>query len=247
MSWEEFFDAYQSARCAGDRQVTERIIKDARSLLSKAPTEDWKLLGAALHDQERKWLVAEVFSKAPVPKRLFNVMLRAAVHEINPSLNRYFVEPCIAAFGHRAVNEALLEYVEQGNDFEKAGAINALYWGGMHLQFDDYRRGLTLEHATPESRTAYLELKDVWERKRSLFLREFVSNENVDVRRSIIPSLNLDEADYPNDLKLLIAQAVEIARNHEDEYIRHRVEVQLGNERLLKPLPHRDSRHEQTD
>ena len=47
MSWEEFFDAYQSARCAGDRQVTERIIKDARSLLSKAPMEDWKLLGAA--------------------------------------------------------------------------------------------------------------------------------------------------------------------------------------------------------
>lgn len=40
MSWEEFFDAYQSARCAGDRQVTERIIKDARNLLSKATMED---------------------------------------------------------------------------------------------------------------------------------------------------------------------------------------------------------------
>jgi hypothetical protein len=38
-----------------------------------------------------------------------------------------------------------------------------------------------------------------------------------------------------------VAQAVEIARNHDDDYIRHRVEVQLGKERLLKPLPHRDT------
>jgi hypothetical protein len=38
-----------------------------------------------------------------------------------------------------------------------------------------------------------------------------------------------------------VAQAVEIARNHDDDYIRHRVEVQLGKERWFKPLPHRDA------
>ncbi len=188
-------------------------------MLSKATAEDWKLLEDALHDQERKWLVAEVFSKTPVPKRLLDAMLRAAVYEVNPSFNRCFVEPCIASYGHRVVNEALLEYVEKGSDFEKAGAVNALYWGGMRLRFDDYKRGLTIKNATPESRAAYLELKDVWLRKRCLFLREFVTNENVDVRRSIIPSLTLEEAAYPDALKPLVAQAIEIARNHEDDYI----------------------------
>ena len=68
-----------------------------------------------------------------------------------------------------------------------------------------------------------------------------MSNQNVDVRRSIIPSLKLEKSAYPDALKPLIAEAIEIARNHDDDYIRHRVEVQLGNERLLKPLPHRDS------
>jgi hypothetical protein len=241
MSWGEFFDAYQSARRAGDRQATEQVVKDARRLLAQASAEDWNLLEAALHNQERKWLVAGVFSKAPVPKRLFKAMLRAAVYEVNPSFNRSFVEPCIAAFGHRAVNETLLDYVEKGSDFEKAGAVNALDWAGMSLRFGGDTREYTLDNATPESRAAYLELKDVWLRKRCLFLREFVSNENVDVRRSIIPSLALEEAAYPDALKPLVAQAVEIARNHDDDYIRHRVEVQLGKERLLKPLPHRDA------
>jgi hypothetical protein len=155
----------------------------------------------ALEDHERKWFVAAIFSGSPVPKRLLKAMLRAGVCEVNPSLNKYFIQPCISSYGHRVVNEASLQFVETGSDYEKAGAVNALYWAGMSLRFDDYKRGLTLENATPESRAAYLELKDVWERKRCLFLREFVSNENIDVRRSIIPSLNLDEAAYPTDLK----------------------------------------------
>jgi hypothetical protein len=167
-------------------------------------------------------------------------MLRAGVYETNPSLNRCFVEPCVRSFGHRCVNEFLLEVVETGSDFEKAGAINAMYWAGMSLRFDDWHQSLTLENATPESRAAYLELKDVWDRKRCLLLREFVANENVDVRRSIIPSLKLEEAVYPDDLKPLVSRAIEIARNHPDDYLRHRVEVQLGNEHLLRPLPHRD-------
>ncbi len=139
------------------------------------------------------------------------------------------------------MNEALLHYVETGSDFEKAGAVNALYWAGMPLRFVGDTREYTLENATPESRAAYLALEDVWLRKRCLLLQEFVANENVHVRRSIIPSLNLEESAYPDALKPLVAQAIEIARNHDDDYIRQRVEVQLGNERLLRPLPHRDS------
>ncbi len=241
MIWEELFDAYASARRGDKHASPEEVVQQARRLLSSAAPDDWETLGQALRDGERKWLVAAVFSRSPVPKRLLAPMIRAAVYEVNPSLNRYFVEPCLASHGHRIVNEALLEYVEKGSDFEKGGAVNALYWAQMPLRFSGVTQDFTLENATPESRAAYLELNDVWLRKRCLFLREFVANADVHVRRSIIPSLNLDEARYPDDLKPLVAQAVEISRNHPDDYIRHRVEVQLGNERLLRPLPHRDS------
>ena len=230
-----------------DRAGRELIVKEARRLLASATPDDWNSLSHALQDDERKWFVAAIFSHSPVPKRLLKPMIRAAVYEVNPSLNREFVSPCIASCGHRAVNAALLEFVEKGTDFEKAGAVNALYWGGMSLSFPENTQEFSLENATPESRASYLEFKDVWEQKRCLFLREFVSNENVDVRRSIIPSLCLDEAAYPEALKPLLSKAIDIARNHQDEYIRHRVEVQLGNERLLYPLPHRTQNSVQTD
>ncbi len=55
-------------------------------------------------------------------------MLDAAIDEVNPSLNREFVEPCRSAFGLRRVNEYLLDVVESGTDFSRAGAVNALYW-----------------------------------------------------------------------------------------------------------------------
>ncbi len=98
MTWEEVFDAYLSARRGGNRNSTAQVVKDARHSLSEATAEDWRLLEEALHDPERKWLVAEVFSRAPVPKRLLKAMLRAGVYEVNPSFNRYFVEPCIASY-----------------------------------------------------------------------------------------------------------------------------------------------------
>jgi hypothetical protein len=58
--------------------------------------------------------------------------------------------------------------------------------------------------------------------------------------RALIAGLDLDAAAYPDDLKPLVGEAIHIARTHSDGYIRQRVEVQLGNERLLEPLPHRE-------
>jgi hypothetical protein len=176
----------------------------------------------------------------PVPEGLFQPMMRAAVYEVNPSANRYFVEPCIRTYGHRRVNEALLAFVEEGSDIEKAGAVNALYWARLGLTFRGRPPAYTREYATPESVAAHHALADVWARRDRLFLAEFVANPDLDVRRSIIPHLELEPSHYPNDLQPLVAQAIEIAQHHEDDYIRHRVQVQLGQERLLRPLPHRE-------
>ena len=221
---------------SGDRDAAVRA---ARQNFQKPDGSDWHWLASSLKDECKKWFVAAVFRDYPVPKKLFTDFLDAAIDEANPSFNRQFVEPCVKSFGHRAVNEYLLNAVE-GNDDEKiAGAVAALYWVNMQIQFAGSVPEYSLRYATPESRDAYMALKNVWHRKRLTFLRVFVGNEDVVVRRQIIPSLNLDDENYPEELKPLVQKAIEIARSHSDEYIRHRVEVQLGNERLLRPLPER--------
>ncbi|PHQ34793.1 hypothetical protein [Rhodopirellula bahusiensis] len=215
------------------------VVKVARRILQSPDASDWQWLSESLTDNHRKWFVAAIFRGYPVPKRLFEPFLQAAVSEPNPSLNQQFVEPCVKSYGHRSVNEYLLEVVESGDNSNIAGAVASLYWAKMQISFSGKVAAYTLEHATPESRRAFELLNDVWERKRATFLRVFVSNANLDVRRQIIPSLKLEENAYPESLKPLVQQAIDIAKNHSDEYIRHRLDVQLGNERLLQPLPER--------
>jgi hypothetical protein len=70
--------------------------------------------------------------------------------------------------------------------------------------------------------------EDLRARWRETALREFVANEDLDVRRCILPGLSLKPAHYRDDLRELVATAVHIARTHPDEYIRHRVEYQVG-------------------
>ncbi len=74
-----------------------------------------------------------------------------------------------------------------------------------------------------------------------LFLETFISNLDVGVRRSLIASMTLDPGDYSPSHRPLIERAIQIARNAEDDYIRHRVEVKLGEMKLLKPLPQLDT------
>lgn len=58
----------------------------------------------------------------------FAPVLRAAVHEPDPSLNRQLVEPLVAAYGHRRVQLALIAYLETGSVPDAAGAARAWYW-----------------------------------------------------------------------------------------------------------------------
>ncbi len=218
MTWDEYCERYLTQR----KINLESFWKEISPCIYHPSNEDIQWLIQALEDEQRKWLVAFIVKKAAggLPKRLkrvlFSPLIRAAVYERNPTLNRYFVEPCVAVFGSWRVNEALLDLVEQGSNFEKAGAVNALYWAG----FPSFSKSAPI------------------------FLREFVSNPNLDVRRSIIPHLVLNPSCYADELKPLVLKAIEIARTHSDDYIRHRVEVQLGTERLLKPLPHREPNSE---
>ena len=143
-------------------------------------------------------------------------MLLAGVLEKDPSYNRDFIQPCLQSFGPETILIQLLEYLESGSDEEKAGAASAFYW----------------VRGDGES-TADLRL-----RIRCQMLREFVHNSDLEVRRRIIPLLDLEARKYPRELRPLTKQAIDIARSHSDEYIRHRVEIQLGGCGPLMPIPH---------
>jgi len=140
-----------------------------------------------------------------LPEPFFAALVRAAIHDPDPSFNRQFVEPLLAAFGRRRVQEALLETLTTGTNAERAGAARAWYW------------------ATFET------LDDVQDRWNRAALREFVANDDLDVRRCVLPELTLDPADHPAELHPLVAEAVRLARTHSDDYLRHRVELQVAD------------------
>jgi hypothetical protein len=172
-------------------------------------------------------LVANVLKSwrgtAPVPKRAFIPMLRAAIEEPDPSFNRIFVEPCARAYGRRATIEVLLDYLDRGAPFEKAGAANALYWAA--LGNDDVDAILLA-------------------RKRQLLLQTFIDSDDLYVQRAIVGKLSVATDDYPEEMHGLVAKAIAIARTSTDGYLRHRVEIQLGKGGPLMPLPHGGSPHD---
>ena len=72
------------------------------------------------------------------------------------------------------------------------------------------------------------QLRELRDRIRSQMLREFVTNENLDVRRRIIANLPLRESWYLEEVWPLVTRAIAIARAHPDQYIRQSIETQLG-------------------
>jgi hypothetical protein len=241
--WDEYCIEYLNARPTKHfQEAASPLLSAVHRSVRSASKKDWEWFVLALGDAQKKWFVVFALDAiGTLPKVLFMPMLRAAVYERNPSLNRKFVEPCIRCYGHLRVNEVLLDFFEKGTNFEKAGAANASYWALMPLAFKGSVPNFDGENAISESRSTRVALDDILLRQRCLFLQEFVSNTDIDVRRSLIPRLELkDPSVYPEHLRPLVDQAIQIARAHSDDYIHHRVEVQLDRDRLLKPLPRRD-------
>ncbi|PYC77358.1 hypothetical protein C7C46_18980 [Streptomyces tateyamensis] len=153
----------------------------------------------------------------------FGVLMAAAVYDSNPSFNRQFVEPVLNAFGYRRVRSALLDYLRTGTDPERAGAARAWYWSALPLRLSKVRAEGSDIQGQPEAEDGSVLVRE-WN---EAALREFVSNEHLDVRRCILPGLPLWPSAYPAGLHDLVETAVVIARSHPDEYIRHRVVHQV--------------------
>jgi hypothetical protein len=84
---------------------------------------------------------------------------------------------------------------------------------------------------TPESATEFAEASDLRERYRLTALRRFLADDDLDLRRCILPGLTLDPQMYPSQVRDQVARAVQIARTSNDDYLRHRVEIQAMHER----------------
>ncbi len=224
MTWEEHYRLYIESLSIKDgrprRDESEKHLRAARQRVAQNSPEDWQWLISSLDDDERKWFVAEVFRLEQLPKRLFFSMIRAGVLERDPSLNRNFIEPCLRCLGTKRVCAALIEYLERGNNREKAGAASALYWAWRPEPGDD--------------------MSDLQGRIWAAMLQEFVYNEDLRVRRRIIAYLNLKPDYYPEELRPLVQRAIKIARDHPDDYIRRRVERQLDNAGPLMAIPDND-------
>lgn len=217
MELDALFDLWASAREAESYDEAEKHITSARRYASSAGSVGWHWFSESLQDEIRKWFVAEVFEAQPVPKKLQARMLLAGVLEKNPSSNRYFIEPCVRSFGSRNVLSELLKHLQSGTDEQESGAASACYWVPRDTKAD------------PDD--------DLRNQIRCQMLSEFVQNDNLEVRRRIIPMLSLDPNTYPESLRSLVPEAIRIARSHTDDYIRHRVEVQLGAGGPLKAIP----------
>jgi hypothetical protein len=151
----------------------------------------------------------------------FEPMIRAAVHEPDPSFVRDIIRPAIDAYGRRRVRLALLDHLETGAAADAAGAARAWYPTLVGMRYVD-------GSPTPESVAKRDEFRDLDRRFARSGLRRFVADDDLDVRRCLLPSLPLDPGAWPADMRDLVARATEIARSSRDEYLRHRVEIQAS-------------------
>jgi hypothetical protein len=184
--------------------------------VSASETERWQW------EHEARRVIAQAVQSSPAQEGWFEPLVRAAVYDPNPSFNRQLIEPALAVFGRRRVQLALLDHLRTGSDVERAGAARAWYWTQVDLTFLGLSRT-----PTPESKAefdAYADLRQEW---RQTALHVFLTNEDLDVRRCILPGLDLRESHYPEELHEMVREAIRIARTHPDEYLRHRVEHQV--------------------
>lgn len=244
--WDEYFARYRDLQNSPSEldededhwtAMEERLVADISTHSPPSSLEDIAWFKNALAGEQSKFFAAYVLrTLRDVPEPLYEPILRAAVHERDPSKNRAFVDPCVQAFGMKRVNETLLEWFESGSDRDKAGAVQALY----HVGLISARASSWLRPGADE---VFKAVGDLWMRQRCLLLHEFVYNPSVLVRQRIIPHLELrDASSYPEKFRPLVRQAIQIAKSHDDAYIRHRVEIQmsLDGAQLFRPLPAMD-------
>jgi hypothetical protein len=230
-------------RGSSDKLQSRRLRAAIKEELSRPLSEsDVEWFAATLADGDREYFVPFALKQGPntaaVP--LLEPLLRAAVYDTDLSFNRFFVEPCVRCVGWQKTTQGLLGFLASGSDFEKAGAVNALYWSIGYS--DPVARDI--EDAVPDPAESEGETPgETWRRLNAMMLEEFVRNPDLHVRRSICTRLRKPD-DYPPHLRTLAEEARRIALGHPDEIIRERAEITYlprpDTKVQFSALPHRE-------
>lgn len=202
----------------------ERCLAELIDLLGVGRTALLSDSGGARFEwqHQARGVVAEAVRSIPVRQEWFEPLVLAAVYDPDPSFNRQLVEPAVAVFGRRRVQVRLIEYLTLGTNPQRAGAARAWYWTQVPLTYLGRSRT-----PTPQSQAEYDAYADLRRQWRDTALQVFLATEDLDVRRCILPGLDLRAEHYPQELRAMVTQAIHLARTHPDEYLRHRVEHQL--------------------
>jgi hypothetical protein len=227
MNLERIFHEWEANRRTNPAQAHSVIVETARGIVG-ADAETIKWMATNLTDEVRKLFIAALQVEATaMPEELYEPMMRAAVYEPNPMAVQAFVEPCVKAFGVARVMQTLIDYLEKGTDYEKTGAVNALHWASERKSNTESGRHKAIDPKV-------LSLIDY---QRALYLQTFIKNPDLDLRRAIITNLDMDTFGYSALIVEQIEKVTKICRMHPDEYIKHRVEVQLRRSPSAYPLP----------
>ena len=162
----------------------------------------------ALRDDSKKWFAAAILRlKSDSARALLTELVQAAMTEPDPSFCRAFVLPLKGQATWPEVATAMLDVADRGGPLERGGFARALYW-------------LKAEFPVCDPLIAT--------RLNSWMLEEFVRATDIYAQRSLIGKLSFDPKLTDTAIQALIPCAIAKARSHEDEYIRHRIEIQLG-------------------
>jgi hypothetical protein len=145
------------------------------------------------------------------------LMLDAVVHDQCRSGNRQLIDPLVAAVGYRAVQEALIGYVDNGTDAEAIGATMAWYWarpGLVYLGRAKWER----RQPTADSKAAWDGLADLRSRYRHACLRAFLAREDPQARFALSLGFTLDPATYPPEAMPDLEHARRIVPADRDRY-----------------------------
>lgn len=207
--WMSLSERPQDSTAIFAQYLTELIgLTDGGQPPPSAPEREWfHLARSTIADQVRERAQPEWFEP----------LMRAMVYDFDLSFVRDLVEPAMEAYGRREVKKALIEYLATGTTPERTGAGQAWYFTQLQITFRD-----DSDTPTTESVAIARSYEDVdWEWSATA-LRVFVEDEDVYLRRCVLPWVPRNPAKCPEDVGDLIAQANDIVRTHSDDYIRRR-------------------------
>jgi len=215
----------------------ENLTREACSDLQNADPDARRWIVAAFagttkRDTAKRWFIRQALQEAnQMPEWLFVPMIRAAVYEQDHSFNGWYIYPCLRCFGPHRVNDELFRYLEAGTNVEKAEGFKAFYHSTHRQHIEAFYRLNGGEIDPPEY---FINLK---QRLADWLLTEFVANPDLDVRRRIVVSLRVVPENYSPEIRPLLSQAIKLASEHTDTFIRNEMRHKLGEDVPRLPWP----------